>query len=416
MITDSRALPLSGASQDQAAAYDMAIAQLAEFRPEVVETAAALKAAAPRMAMAHVLDASLALVSTEAGMLPQLRSALDAALALEAGATERERMHMAALGRWLARDHRGAARLYSRITDAYPTDLLAHVIGHQADFLTGRQRALMDRPAQALAAWDPGIPGRHWLHGMHAFGLEENGSYRAAEAAARRALEGSPTDVWAIHAIAHCCEMEDRRIEGIAFMEGCEADWATPNGLVVHNWWHRALFHLGIGDEASVLAIYDLRVAPGPDAMALDLVDASAMLWRLMLKGVDVADRAACVAEGWDRVFAPAGAIGHYPFNDVHAAFARVAAGRFGDVEWQVAGLKARAREGDREAGAIESIALPLVEAILAFGRGRHGEAAWLLEEVAADAIRLGGSHAQRDVHRQTLEVARTRRGLLAAA
>jgi hypothetical protein len=210
--------------------------------------------------------------------------------------------------------------------------------------------------------------------------------------------------------------MEDRRIEGIAFLEATEAQWATANGLVVHNWWHRALFHLGLGDETAALAVYDMRIAPTAASTALDLVDASAMLWRLKLRGVDVACRAARLADCWDGMLAAPGAAGHYVFNDLHAALARVAAGRFADVEWQVAGLKARAGERDREAGVIDGVGLPLVEAVLAFGRGRFGEAAWLLAEVAPDAVRLGGSNAQRDVLRQTLEAARARRGLLAAA
>ena len=55
-----------------------------------------------------------------------------------------------------------------------------------------------------------------------------------------------------------------------------------------------------------------------------DMVDASALLWRLYLRGIDVSERWQPLADDW----APFAEDGFYPFNDVHAAMAFVGAGR----------------------------------------------------------------------------------------
>ena len=68
------------------------------------------------------------------------------------------------------------------------------------------------------------------------------------------------------------------------------------------------------------------------------MVDASALLWRLQLGGVDVGDRWTELATAWD-----AHADGRlYPFNDWHAAMAWLGAGRTADVERLIAGYRER--------------------------------------------------------------------------
>ena len=68
----------------------------------------------------------------------------------------------------------------------------------------------------------------------------------------------------------------------------------------MHNWWHLALFQLELGDPAAALAIYDREVHhEGSEATALNLVDASAMLWRLYLDRVDAGPRFGALADSW---------------------------------------------------------------------------------------------------------------------
>ena len=144
------------------------------------------------------------------------------------------------------------------------------------------------------------VPGYGYVLGMHAFGLEENGLYAQAEETGRRALEISRRDPWAVHAVTHTFEMRGSTDQGIEFLRSREADWAPDNGFAFHNYWHLALFHLDLGQYDEVLAIYDEHIRPRPTQVALENVDASALLWRLELRGVDVGSRWQALADGWE--------------------------------------------------------------------------------------------------------------------
>ena len=150
---------------------------------------------------------------------------------------------------------------------------------------------MRDSIARVLPAWPTDHDFHGYLLGMHAFGLEESGDYRAAETAGRRAVERNPADTWAVHAVAHVLEMEGRQLEGIAWLRGLEPHWTTAPALAVHQWWHLALFLIEQGRFEEVLAIYDSHVRGTPSGALLDLVDAAALLWRLQLAGIDVGAR-----------------------------------------------------------------------------------------------------------------------------
>ena len=87
-------------------------------------------------------------------------------------------------------------------------------------------------------------------------------------------------------------EMQGRAEDGIGWMIAREPHWSgDDNFFKVHNWWHRSLYHLDLGQADEVLRLYDGPIRGGRSAVALDLVDASAILWRLHLSGHDVGDR-----------------------------------------------------------------------------------------------------------------------------
>lgn len=108
-----------------------------------------------------------------------------------------------------------------------------------------------------------------------------------------------------------------------------QAYWdGDENFFKVHNWWHHALYLIELGKPDEALTLYDVYIRKDSSAVALDLVDAAAMLWRLHLAGVEAGDRWAEVARCWD-----AHADGRsYPFNDWHAVMAYLGADRHDDV------------------------------------------------------------------------------------
>ncbi|HEX2010946.1 MAG TPA: tetratricopeptide repeat protein [Roseateles sp.] len=398
-------LPLSGGNAAALAALEQGLHEFRCFRGDPVASAEAALADAPDLVMAHVLKAWLLLLSTEAPLLAPVRAALTQARALPHNG--REAAHLAAIealaeGRWQA-----AGLLLEDLSIAWPLDVLALQAGQQIDFFTGDARMLRDRIVRALPAWSAGMPGRHAVLAMQAFGLEECGDYARAEQLGREAVALEPHDGWAQHAVAHVLEMQGRRAEGIAWMRG-NPGWQQDSFLAVHNWWHLALYHLAEGDVDAVLALYDGPIKGGRSELVLELLDASALLWRLQLRGVDVgAARWTALAERW----APHAGSGNYAFNDMHAAMAFAGAGRADLVrELRAAQQRGLREEGDN-AAFLHEVGLPATEAMLAYAEGCYREAVKLLRPIRSRAHRFGGSHAQRDLLEQTLIAAAERGG-----
>ncbi len=404
MRTDMHGLTLTGATDTARIHYETAIAELQCYRGDPVSSVERALAEAPHFAMAHALRAWLHLLGTEPGALQVAREAH--AVATRTAASERERGHAAAIGHLVEGRWHAAGRVLEDVTIAHPRDALGLLAGHQIDFFTGQSRMLRDRIARAMPAWDASMPGFHSLLGMYAFGLEETGAYGRAEAAGRAGVELEPRDGWSQHAVAHVMEMQCRQAEGIAWMRGNDA-WAGDSFFQVHNWWHLALYHLEVGDIEAALALFDGEIQGGRSGVVLDMVDASALLWRLHLRGVDVAGRWQALADGWS----PQATAGAYAFNDAHAVMALVGAGRQQDARAVLAAQREAMSRDDDNAGFTRDVGHAVASAIVAFGDGAYRRVTELLRPVRPRAHRFGGSHAQRDVIDLTLIEAAIRSG-----
>jgi len=390
-------------------AYERALHEFQCFTGDPVASVNAALAEQPGLVIGQVLLAYMYLLSTERAAVAVGRQALECAS--HKPASSNERGHLAAVehlvhGRWHA-----AARVLEDVSLDHPHDALALQAGHLIDFYTGNARTLRDRIARALPQWSPGMPGHHALLGMHAFGLEETGDYAAAERAGRQALELEPLNAWAHHAVAHVMEMQNRREEGIAWMRSRAPHWSKQSAMAVHNWWHMALYHLGLDQVDEVLALFDAPIHGARSPLALDLVDASSLLWRLQLRGVDVGERWHSVADGWLPLARDAG---HYAFNDAHAMMAFVGAHRHADAEALLAAQRSALDAPGDNAAFTRDVGQPLCEALWAFGRADHARCVELLRPLHGQTHRFGGSHAQRDVIDLTLIEAARRDGQLA--
>jgi hypothetical protein len=363
----------------------------------------------PEFLAGLALRAGLVLTSSEKRAVPELRATVERAEALVAtgAGNARERAHVAAARAWLDGDFAGASDRYNRLGLEQPRDMLAVHLGHLCNFFFGRAAWLRDHVAAVLPHHEPGEPSRAFLLGMYAFGLEECGEYARAEEAGRSAVAQNPRNPWAIHAVAHCFEMQGHGADGIAWMESTIADWSVDNALAIHNFWHTALFHLDRGERARVLELYDQKIRGTASEVTLDLVDASSMLWRLTLCGFDVAQRFEELAAVYRKVEEE----GYYAFNDLHAVMAYAGAGATADVERVLAGLARAAEQPGTNAVLSREIGLPVCRGFAAFGAGDYPAAVDALFAVRPLAHRFGGSHAQRDVIDFTLAVAAERAG-----
>jgi hypothetical protein len=405
VLKDCRGHQLSGATDQSLPHYETAVRELNLFINDPVASVDKAIAASPDFVMAHALRAWLHLLGTEPGGTAVARASRDAAWTLPA--TAQEQGHLNAINHLIEGRWHQAAQVMEDVAIENPHDLLALQVGHQLDFFRGEARMLRDRIARALPAWSNSVPGYHTMLGMHAFGLEETGDYIAAEVAGRTAVVLNARDSWAQHAVAHVMEMQGRQQEGITWMSGNTEGWSRDSFFAVHNWWHVALYHLDLGNSDEALKLFDGPIYGAKSRIILEMIDASAMLWRMHLRGVDVGDRWQAVADAWE----PHAGAGNYAFNDAHAAMAFVGAGRKDALAKVIeAQREAMQRDGDN-AMFTRKVGHPIVLAIKAFGDGNYTDALWRLREVRNVAHRFGGSHAQRDVLDLTLIEAALRSG-----
>lgn len=403
---DLRGEALTTVHASSALAYDQTLDLFNSFRADPLAVITPALEQDPDFISGHLLLAGMMLGTYDPQMNVPAGASLDLAAASPLAPNVREQSLHAALRVWADGDMDAGNRQLDRHLIEHPRDLLALQLAHTADLALGRTTMLRDRIARVLPDWSESDAGYGYVLGMHAFGLEECFAYEQAEDVGRRAVSLQPHDTWAVHAVAHVCEMQGRAADGIQWMNETRGAWEANNGLAVHNHWHLALMHLARGEHAAALALYDKAVVPSPTALALDLADASALLWRLAMRGVDVGQRWQGLAQRW-RAQGLFGAVG---FLDLHAALSFAAAG---DDEGMAllarAGTDAAARPG--AFAEWNAVAMPACEAIAAMVAGQHARCVDILLPVLPVAQALGGSHAQRDLLTLTAQEAAKRSG-----
>ena len=379
MHRDRWGLELTAASGEAARAWDETVWEYVSFgRDPGAKLKRTLQADAA-MPMALCLQGYFMHLMGVPALLAKARASYESALKI-GKATAREKSHLSALGAWCDGELERACAAFEEIVRDYPRDLLALKLSNYLYFYMGDAANVRDGPARVLPAWDEGVPGYGHLLALHAFGLEESGDYGAAEHAGRRATALNPADPWAVHAVAHVMEMQDRAVEGVQWIETLAPHWDTANFFRFHLWWHLALMHWGAGRYGEALRLYDARVWGEGSNENLSLCNDISLLARLELAGVDVGDR-------WNAAAAvvrdhAGGSV--LAFVDAHYALALAT----------VPSLERRGTTARVHAAAGQS----LCEAMVAW-RGRdHARTAELLAPVRKDLWVVGGSHAQRDL------------------
>ena len=404
---DRRGNPVSYHGQQAIDALDDAFDLLHAYQSDPLAAVDKIIVDHPDFAMAHAFRAGALATATDKAFEPELISSVKAAEALASRANDRERTHISAVRAWLDGDWERATELWGRASIAYPRDLLALQFAHVGDFFLGCSHMLRDRVARVLPSWNRNVPGYGFIKGMYAFGLEEAGDYEQAEAHGREAVALNKQDGWAVHAVTHVMEMQGRAEEGADFLEAGVDGWAPNSMFAYHLWWHKALFHLDADDPSTALKLFDDKISAAGFGQALELLDGSALLWRLFLLGHDVGDRWNGLAEKWETRIDDA----YYAFNDVNAMMAFVGAG---DVEAQKRQIETVRRAGTGagiNAMMSREIGGPACEGFAAFGRGDYAQTIESLLPLRGKANRFGGSHAQRDMFSWTLTEAAIRLG-----
>jgi len=399
-LRDARGCEVTGASPRALEHYERALGGFLAWTGEPRAEARRALEEAPGFVMGHVLEAELHLCSRDpADMQGALRS-LRHAQRLPQNA--RERMHIAAVATALSGDYARARALLALILAWHPRDLLALSVSHTIDHYLGDTHDLRERVAAVLPAWSRADAGYHGVLAMHAFGLEEAGEYGRAEDAAFAALELEPRDIRAHHARAHVLEMQGRSAQGLRWMGERAAYWTGAGPSSTHVWWHLALYHLELGGARHALELYDRRIAAANAPSLSELIDASALLWRLALRGAEPGPRWRQLAERW----APHAEDAFCAFNDLHAMLAFVGARRADLARRLLRAQRRRLAHGGTNEAMLRVVGLPACQALAAFGKEDYARAVQLLGGLPEVSHRLGGSHAQRGLIGLTLRAA----------
>lgn len=407
MAKDARGVEVSTNERAALEGYELALRQYQTYVGDAVATIDEVLSSHPELVLGHLFRAGVLLTFGEARFTAEAKKSVAAADAYANAANRRERGLLRAMRLLVERDWTAGCAALDQVLVDEPRDIFAAQTAHLIDFFRGDTHNLRTRITRILPAWDAGVPGYSYLLGMHAFGLEENNQYPEAMAATERALSLQPKDAWAVHAGVHVLEMTGRVDEGIDWLETRRGDWAPDNSFAFHLAWHLALFHLDRAETARVLEVYDSAIYPSPSDIALNLVDASALLWRMYLNGMSYGDRFDKIASVWESKLESEG--GFYAFNDVHAMFAFAATGREAAVRRLLVAMESVAN--GPHCAVVRDVGIPIARAVLAFAQGRYDLVLDTLGPVRDTAIRFGGSHAQRDVLTLTLIEAALRAG-----
>ena len=402
-LKDHRDLEISGATGAARDAFERALdAHLSWRSGAALELERALQAA-PTFTMAHVLSAYFSLCSRDPALVRQAHASYE--IAASRPATPREQLHVSAIGAVLA-DELGAFKtILHGLLEEYPRDVLALQKGHALDYLTGDIEGMGARITAVLPAWSRDMPGYHAVLAMQAFSLVEAAHYERADDRGLRALDLDPWDTRAHHALTHVHEMSGNAVAGMRWMRDRSVYWAADTVAATHLWWHWALFHLALGEIRTALEVYDEHVRASSSSDMADMIDASALLWRIELLGGDAGGRWSELASAWESHTDDR----YCTFNDVHAMLAHVGARDWRGADRLEKALSRSQSDLTRYGETTRLIGLPVCRALIAFGRGNYARAIQTLGPLPALAHRLGGSHAQRDILYLTLLEAQQR-------
>jgi tetratricopeptide (TPR) repeat protein len=401
---DRYGLPVSTDSSLAAERYQAGMDLLLAYGRGAGEAFAAALAADEGLAVAH---AGRAFVALFLGDADTARSAIALAGERVAGASRRERQHVAAVAALVGGETtRGLALIDEHVAE-FPRDALLVNQASSSIGLGGRT----DREAHRTAFLErlaPAFGEDWWFLSALGFVYHETGRYAESRRLSERSLAQYPANANASHNIAHICFETLDNDGGAAFL----SDWLDGYDRLApyhcHLAWHLALFELHRDRPRRALEIYERDILGGVNAR-LAVMDGSSLLWRFLL--YDCAEgplRWEPLTEIATRVARPG-----FVFGEIHAALAYAACGDQRGLDRLMDGMRALDAKGHPIAG---RVALPLVRAAAAFAAGDHAETLAQLEPIEGEIHRMGGSHAQWELFEETMVVSYLRLGRNAEA
>ena len=353
--------------------------------------------AEPDFALGHAIKGMFYVLL---GRRELMQTALDALASAQSASARisvsaREQHFIDALQGWVNGQPRQSMSHFSAIIEKAPEDILAVKLDHAMRFVSGDNKGMRRMIEQVLPAYGPDHPGRGYLFGCHAFTLEETGEYSRAKAVGREGILISPDDAWGLHAVTHVHDMTADAAAGIEWLTERERAWAHCNNFRYHVWWHKALMHLDLRQYDEALDLYDREIRQDKTDDYRDISNATSLLTRLELDGIDVGQRWEELAD----LSANRTEDGCLIFADLHYMLALVGDNRESHIKALMGRLHRDAKESSTDMQ--KAMATPGVAAargLEAFGATDYRTAFINLSSARRSMQDTGGSHAQRDV------------------
>jgi len=404
---DRYGLPLSTASDTAAAHYREGIDLVLAAWPGAGEAFDAAIAADPDFALAHIARARVHFFYAEA-QAARACAAKARELVVRHG-TERERSHVEALA--LGMEGQPAKSLTQALAhlEQWPRDalILSLPLGAFGLFafsgMADHDQARVDLCEKHARHYGDDW----WFLNYLGWSLTENNEVKRGRALTEQGFAKRRANANAAHALAHAMFEDGSTADAEALISDWLPGYDRSGILHGHISWHEALAALEHGDAARALAIYSDRIQPKvTTAPPINSVtDTASLLWRMMMEGHAVpVDAWRDAAAHPERSFPNAGVT----FADVHMALVTAATGNAAGLEQRIATLEKRLGEGKLAAGAV----VPgICRAVRAFAGGDYADCVRTLEPLANDVVRIGGSHAQREMIEDTLLMALMKSG-----
>jgi hypothetical protein len=409
---DRHGLSLSTASDTAASAYREGVDFMLAGWPGTAEALERATDADPDFALAHIARARVHSFYQQ-GDLARKKAAIARDLVAKRG-SDRERSHVEALA--LAIEGRLPEALAATLKhiETWPRDavVLALPLGAFGLFAFSGM-ANHDRARQDLCERVAHHYGEDWWFlTLYGWALTENGNVARGRAVTERGFGLRRENAHGAHAVLHAMFEDGSVDEADRLIDEWIPGYDRSGILHGHIRWHQALGALEHGDAARALAIYADVLQPAvTQAPPLNVItDGASLLWRLSAYGHAVPKALWTEADATaQRLFPKSG----LPFADVHMALFAAATQNREALEARLAVIEQRLAEGKLAAGPV----VPAIcRAMKAFADEDYARCVRELASVLGEVVRIGGSHAQRELIEDTFIVALMRSGELARA
>jgi hypothetical protein len=283
----------------------------------------------------------------------------------------------------------------------HPTDIVALRMVLGLSITIGCYELLRDTVARTLPFWKEDNPLYVQVLTYYAFALEETNFRDEAADLSYKCLRREPKSPWAHHTLTHVVEETRDPQEGVDLLVRTRGDW-EDTGLGHHILWHLTLHYLDMGANEKALQEFDNVMQHSLcDGNIYAVIDSASLLWRLELNNCNPGE------ERWQKLVKFLEELPDsrgFFFFDLHKMLS-FAHGKVTESAARTALAEQLLRSAREYADAAEGylkntyqIGAPILEGLLAFGKGEYEEVLQQILPLRYKLVNVGGSWAQRQV------------------